>query len=105
MKSIYVILENSCCFLKELGYSYCCNIKSFIHPSVLFSSLNERLQIGIDFETNRMFCNRYDKSDDIHSIDLLINIDFRNCKTANQVIETGIENLKKIIKINKTNST
>lgn len=98
MKNIYIRLKDNCSFLTELGYSYCCNIKSFIHPSVLFSSDNEQLQIGIDYERNRMFCNLYDQSDNLHSIDLLINIDFKICKNTNEVIEKGLESLKAIIK-------
>lgn len=47
MKNIYIRLKDNCSFLTELGYSYCCNIKSFIHPSVLFSSDNEQLQISV----------------------------------------------------------
>lgn len=93
-KNIYKKIQADFSFLEELGYKYDSIFESNVVPSILFCSANRKIQIGVNFENDKIFILYYERFDFLNAIDVLGGCEFKSRKYKKQV-----ETAKSVLKI------
>lgn len=98
-KKFYKKIQADFSFLEELGYKYDSIFESNVVPSILFCSANRKIQIGVNFENDRIFILYYERFDFLNAIDVLDGCEFKSRKYKKQV-ETAKSVLKSFLEKN-----
>lgn len=84
-KNIYKKIRTDFSFVKEFGYMHDLVYESHVVPSILFCSANRKIQIGVNFENDKIFILYYERFDALDAIDVLGGCEFESRRYKKQV--------------------